>query len=308
MELSHILIATDANSRRTHFSGYLKRRRVYHGFWRESLRILAKRTRMMPATRRRVVAGDGVDCYFKNVCSEFIEAALKLEAGEYSVPVKTQFGYHLIKVNERKKAQGEEWEAEKEKISNELYAQKFQMEKRQEWMRNLRENEAQVEILDPVLLGYNLAGKDKWAEAAQAYEKALTDKRYKNKLNTYLALADAYKEAKNFGAALDVFARLPKELANDFKVPLVKAEIYAAQDQKEAAKAALLEAQAKAGDELQLLRLVLDKMRELELTTEADALQEKVDTLEAKLRAEQEELARIIQEEQERINTPQLDL
>jgi len=105
--------------------------------------------------------------YFKSVfVPEFVDAALKLKAGEYSAPVKTEFGYHLIKMNERKYAQGEEWEAAKERIRTELYAQKFQMEKRQEWIKNLRENEAKIEILDPMLLGYSLAEKEKWAEAA----------------------------------------------------------------------------------------------------------------------------------------------
>ena len=199
-------------------------------------------------------------------------------------------------------------EAAKERIRTELYAQKFQMEKRQEWIKNLRENEAKIEILDPMLLGYSLAEKEKWAEAAQAYEKALTDKRYKNKLNTFLALANVYKEAKNFDAALNVFNRLPKEFANDFAVPMVKAEIYAAQEKKEEAKQALLEAQAKAGDELMLLRQVLEKMQELGLTAETEALQEKIEALEAKFQAEQEELTRIILEEQERINSQQSEI
>ena len=49
-------------------------------------------------------------------------------------------------------------------------------------------------------------------------------------------------------------------------------------------------------------------MQELELTADAEALQEKIESLEAELRAEQEELARIIQEEQERIQSPQTEI
>jgi len=89
---------------------------------------------------------------------------------------------------------------------------------------------------------------------------------------------------------------------------MVKAEIYAAQEKKEEAKQALLEAQAKAGDELMLLRQVLEKMQELGLTAETEALQEKIEALEAKFQAEQEELTRIILEEQERINSQQSEI
>ena len=314
IELSHILIATDSlvTAEPSSPEAALKKaQEVYRKLQAgESFDDLAKEYSDDASNKERGgLLGTASIAYFKSVfVPEFVEAALKLEAGEYSVPVKTQFGYHLIKVNERKLAQGEEWEEEKEKISDELFAQKFQMEKRQEWIKNLREKEAKIEILDPALLGYHLAGKEKWVEAAQAYEKAITDKRYKNKLNTFLALADVYKEAKNYEAALDVFTRLPKQLTNDFNVPMAKADIYVAQDLKEEARQALLEAQAKAGDEIQLLRQVHSKMQELELTADAEALQEKIESLEAELRAEQEELARIIQEEQERIQSPQTEI
>ncbi len=314
MDLSHILIATDSlvtEKPSSPEAALKKAQEVYRKLQAgEKFEDLAKEYSDDASNKEQGgLLGTASVAYFKSVfVPEFVDAALKLKAGEYSAPVKTEFGYHLIKMNERKYAQGEEWEAAKERIRTELYAQKFQMEKRQEWIKNLRENEAKIEILDPMLLGYSLAEKEKWAEAAQAYEKALTDKRYKNKLNTFLALANVYKEAKNFDAALNVFNRLPKEFANDFAVPMVKAEIYAAQEKKEEAKQALLEAQAKAGDELMLLRQVLEKMQELGLTAETEALQEKIEALEAKFQAEQEELTRIILEEQERINSQQSEI
>lgn len=47
---------------------------------------------------------------------EFEEAAFKLEVGEVSEPVKTQFGYHIIKVEDKKAPQMKTFEEAKEVI------------------------------------------------------------------------------------------------------------------------------------------------------------------------------------------------
>lgn len=57
---------------------------------------------------------------------EFEEAAFTLEIGKVSEPVKTQFGYHLIKVTEKKEAATQEFEAVKANITNQLTAMKQQ--------------------------------------------------------------------------------------------------------------------------------------------------------------------------------------
>lgn len=242
--------------------------------------------------------------YYKSAfVPEFIEAALKLDSGEFSAPVKTQFGYHIIKVIDKQLAEGEEWEQEKMKISDEIFSRKFQSEKRADWLKDEREKTATIEILDPMLLGYHLQLKEKWNEAALAYEKALKDKRYKKDLKTFLSLAEAYKQASNYDAALDVFLRLPERFKDDYQVYLVKAEIYKAKGDQEQAKEALLGAEKKAGDEIYLLKQVLVKMNELEFTEEAKTLEDKIAVIQARIDKEQEEFNKLLQEEQEKIET-----
>ena len=164
--------------------------------------------------------------YFKNAfAAEFVEAALALEVGEYSTPVKTQFGYHLIMVHDKKLAVGEQWEQEKEIIRDDLIANKFLTEKKSEWVQEQRTKHAKIEILDPYLLGYSLAQEGKWVEASLAFEKALKDKRYKKELKTFLALAEVYKELEEYDAALGVFARIPKDLQDNFEVEIGKADL-----------------------------------------------------------------------------------
>jgi foldase protein PrsA len=51
-----------------------------------------------------------------------------MEAGSISGPVKTQFGYHIIKVDEKKEAKEADYENSKEKIEEILFDGKVQDE------------------------------------------------------------------------------------------------------------------------------------------------------------------------------------
>lgn len=75
----------------------------------------------------------------------FEEAAFALQVGEISEPVKTDFGYHIIKVTDRQEAKTLSLEESKEDIRSTLLYQK-QMETLRTYLMELREN-AEVEIL-----------------------------------------------------------------------------------------------------------------------------------------------------------------
>lgn len=64
----------------------------------------------------------------QGLVAEFEEAAFKLQAGEISPPVKTQFGYHIIKVEERDPA--------RELDAYTVYQKKY--EAYQQWLTDLR--------------------------------------------------------------------------------------------------------------------------------------------------------------------------
>ena len=55
---------------------------------------------------------------------EFEDAAYKLEVGQLSEPVKSSFGYHIIKLTDKKELKP--YEEEKENIRKELEQQRIQ--------------------------------------------------------------------------------------------------------------------------------------------------------------------------------------
>lgn len=232
---------------------------------------------------------------------EFIDAALGLEIGEISGPVKTQYGYHLIKMADKKLATGAEWEKEKKHISNELLAEKFLNEgELDKWLKE-QEAEAKLEILDPALRAFRLRLEKKWSEAAEAYEKAIKDKRYKDDLEIYLSTADVYQQAEKYDLALDVLDRVPETNRENLNVYLAKAKIFHAKEDLEEAKKVLATAEKKAGESLYDLQNVLYLLKEYKMDEEAQSLEEKINEIAERQEQEQKELEKLLQEEQERI-------
>ena len=80
---------------------------------------------------------------------EFEKAAASLKVGEVSMPVKTQFGYHIIKVTDKKKGAPVEFDKIKDMISQKLSGQK-QKEAFEQYIAELKKN-YKVEINKDVL-------------------------------------------------------------------------------------------------------------------------------------------------------------
>jgi peptidyl-prolyl cis-trans isomerase C len=93
---------------------------------------------------------------------EFSKAAFALKVGEISQPIKTDFGWHIIQLEDRKMGAAQPYDQVKAAIRNVLLRQKVQ-----EVMDGIRAS-SKVEILDEDL--------KKYAEEAAKQAKAMQDK------------------------------------------------------------------------------------------------------------------------------------
>jgi len=76
---------------------------------------------------------------------EFEDAAFSMEVGQISDPVKTDYGYHIIKLEDKKPAKQATYEESKDEIREILFQQKLPVVY-QMWMQE-KMNEYDVEIL-----------------------------------------------------------------------------------------------------------------------------------------------------------------
>ena len=104
-------------------------------------------TESIDLTNRR---GGDVGYFTKGqLVPEFEEACEKLNVGEISPAVKTSFGYHIVKLTDRKSAHSKEFEEVKEEIEKEMTS----LKRREKFSRIVEElkNKASIEINSELL-------------------------------------------------------------------------------------------------------------------------------------------------------------
>ena len=98
-----------------------------------------------------------------------------------------------------------------------------------------------MEILDPGLRAYRLMRDEKWKEAAEAYEKALKKKYYKNRTDTYVNASNVYIKLNRASQAIEILDKAPAEVKADLEFQISLANAYREDKQPEKAEKMLLE-------------------------------------------------------------------
>lgn len=179
--------------------------------------------------------------------SGLTEAAFGLEVGKTSEVIETNAGYHILKVTDKKVAEGKEFEDQKETIKADLVSSK-EAKVQAEWFEQLKKK-TKVVISDAELAGYkalvvdkdnNLAIK-KFEEAAKksnddpaivsylaaaykaagniekaiaSYEKAITGR--PENWEFYVALGKIYQEQKNTEKAVEMYSKASENAVDDY--------------------------------------------------------------------------------------------
>jgi tetratricopeptide (TPR) repeat protein len=162
--------------------------------------------------------------FFKrgSMVPEFEKAAFALKAGEVSEPVKTVYGYHIIKVEERKEASGPAFEKAKADIDKQLKS-KVGETTFNNWFTDLRKK-AKIEIQNAQLAAYNAASEGKTKEAIELYKEAL--KKEPSNGYIYADLAKLSEQANKVDEAIGYYENAVKYAPSEAVFQYSLAELY----------------------------------------------------------------------------------
>ncbi|MCL6613189.1 MAG: peptidylprolyl isomerase, partial [Firmicutes bacterium] len=244
---------------------------------------------------------------------DFVEAALALKEGEFSKPVKSGDGYHVIKMLARTEAEGPEFEKEKKIVKAELVTNKFfdDNEAYRKWI-TARVDEAEVEILDPALRAYQLKvkaqgekdeakAKETWAQAAKFYERAVKMRQHRWDREVFLSAMEVFIHERSYDKAIKAGREILKRFKDDLDLSLALGKaLYLRGKGKDKTEglAMLKKARTLAWDDSRSLPRVEKVYRDLKLTKEAEAVAKRTKKLIEEEIAEQERLQKEMEEQQ----------
>lgn len=201
---------------------------------------------------------------------EFEEAAFALQVNEISQPVRSQYGYHIIMVTDRKDASGEEFEAVRADLEAQLRAQRVQ-ERFSEWYTQAREA-ADVEVIDLPLRAFQHRLNGEWEEAAKYYKLALEE----TPDDGYLlaSLGDVYHEMGNLDDAVSYYEQAVEKITGDVALYVDLGLLYREAERMDDAAAALVKAAELSPNDIYTLLVLYNYLADMDRSDEAGVVAE----------------------------------
>lgn len=234
------------------------------------------------------------------------ETAFELEKDQLSELIGTEKAFYIIKILDKKIAEGEEYEQAKADLKSQLLSDK-QNKAFNNWLESVKA-EADIEIYDFLLNGYKLLSEGKYDTAVEKLENA--EQIYPIPM-TYIYLARAYDSNDQEGKAVETFDNAVSNYPDDWQLHFNYGNYLAEKDDinKEKIIGLYDKASELAGEDFMAHYQLLMAYNQLEaddrVETEKSILEEmqkKYQEEQEKLQAENESAAEKTDEDSESIN------
>jgi len=171
----------------------------------------------------------------------FEDLAFSLKVGEVGGPVKTEYGYHIIKLEDARlrKIKGA---ADPEKA----ILQQKQQQAYMEWIYKIKQN-AKVEILDPSIKALDLRFRGRIGDAVTEYQKAIAQ--HPENAYLHLALGQLYEDAQKTDLAIYEYKQAILREAGDPTLYITLGDAYRKNKQSDLAIEQYKKASMIAGDD-----------------------------------------------------------
>ncbi|NLJ80303.1 MAG: tetratricopeptide repeat protein [Firmicutes bacterium] len=203
---------------------------------------------------------------------EFETVVFSLEVDEISEPVRSEYGYHIITVTERKEAQGEEFEQVYDALAEMVRDEKGQKDLAA-WFEELRDK-ADVIFTDHEMNAFQQANLGNYEDAVHYYKLALEERPDDGYL--YAALGDVFKEQGGYEDAIVQYELAVEKYDNDHQLYIALAGLYREVDQVEKAVDAYLTASELVPNDIFAQLTLYQSLNELERYDEARIIEDRI--------------------------------
>lgn len=224
-----------------------------------------------------------------------IDAAFGLKKNESAGPVKTDQGYYLVQVTDRKDAVGADFEKAKADLKTQLEQSRGQ-DAFSQWFDEQRK-QATIVVNDPELRGLQFMSDGQYPQAVAQFEDAISAQ--PSDPNLHWLLAEAFVQVKDDQRALDEYKKAADLDKSSYEIQMALGQEYQKLKQNDAAIAAYEQASLLAGKSqqsymvhAQLQQLFTQVGAKKQADQEQQMMQDIEKQYEAQLKAQQEAQAK----------------
>ncbi len=203
---------------------------------------------------------------------EFEEVAFGLALDEISEPVRSQFGYHIIMLTDRKDAEGEEYEKVKPRIEDALREEKGQ-DDLLAWFEGVRE-QAEIIYTDYQMNAFEQARLGNYEDSIHYYRLAIEEQPTNGYL--YASLANVYHELEDLEAAVEQYQLALEQFGSDYSLHMALGELYQEMEQEDEAVQAYLRASELAPNDIYTQFILYNNVNRMERYEDARIIEDRI--------------------------------